>query len=75
MLAEDFGYTKKMFVLDRARQNLKKLDGRKVKAALDTLMQTDSALKTAGAEPKVILEELTVKLGIIISSSGGDAFC
>ncbi len=74
-LAEDFGYTKKMFVLDRARQNLKKLDGRKLKAAFDALMQADRALKTAGADPKVILEELTVKLGVIISSSGGDDFC
>lgn len=65
-IAEKFGYKGKEFVLDRARQNLRKLDDVKLRLSLDTLVEADTALKSFGADGKIILEQLIIKLIYII---------
>lgn len=65
-ISEKFGYKGREFVLDRARQNLRKLDDIKLRLSLDTLVEADTALKSFGADGKIILEQLIIKLIYII---------
>lgn len=65
-VAQDFGYKNRAFVLDRAARNLQKLDRKKLKLSFDALLAADKALKSYGADPRAILEQLTVKLVYII---------
>ena len=67
-IADDFKYPKnKLFVIDRAAQNLRKFDGNKLRLSLECLADADKALKSFGADPRTILEQLTVKLVYIIA--------
>ena len=65
-VAQSFGYKNRAFVLDRAAVNLKKLDGKKISLSFDALLEADRKLKSFSLEPKMILEELTLKLIYII---------
>ncbi len=66
-IASDFKYAKnKLFLIDRAVQNLKKFNGKKLRLILRSIADTDKALKSFSAEPRTQLEQLTVKLIYII---------
>ncbi len=66
-VASDFKYPKnKLFLIDRATQALRKFDAKKIKLALNTIADTDKALKSFGSDPRTLLEQLTVKLIYII---------
>ena len=66
-VAKNFGYKGREFVLDRAKQNLRKMDEVKLRLSLETLTKSDKDLKTFGADSKIILEQLVVKLIYIIA--------
>lgn len=67
-IAEDFKYPKnKHFLIDRAMQNLKKFNSTKLRMSLNAIAEADKSLKTFGAEPRAVLEQLTVKLVYIIA--------
>lgn len=64
--AKDFGYKNKAFLLDRAAQNLKKLDSNKIELSFNALLEADRALKSFGSDPRTELEKLTIRLIYII---------
>lgn len=67
-IATDFKYPKnKLFLIDRATQNLKKFSSAKLRMSLDAIAEADKSLKSFGADPRIILEQLTVKLVYIIA--------
>lgn len=67
-IAADFKYPKnKLFLIDRAAQNLKKFNSAKLRLSLAAIADADKALKSFGAEPRAVLEQLTVKLVYIIA--------
>ena len=67
-IAADFKYPKnKFFLIDRAAQNLKSFNSAKLRLSLSALADADKALKSFGAEPRAVLEQLTVKLVYIIA--------
>ncbi len=67
-IADDFKYPKnKQFLIDRATQNLKKFNSTKLRLSLAAIADADKALKSFGADPRTILEQLTVKLVYIIA--------
>ncbi len=64
----DFKYPKnKDFLVGRAMQNLKKFNATKLRLSLQSLAEADKSLKSFGAEPKTVLQQLTVKLVYIIT--------
>ncbi len=66
-IATDFKYPKnRLFLIDRAVQNLKKFNTAKIRLSLDAIASTDKALKSFGADARVLIEELTVKLIYIV---------
>ncbi len=66
-ISTDFKYPKnKLFLIDRAVQNLKKFDTKKIRLCLEAVAATDKALKSFGADSRALLEQLTVKLVYII---------
>lgn len=66
-MSETFGYKGKEFVLDRARQNLRKMDEVKLRLSLNALVEADNSLKSFGTDSKIILEQLIIKLIYIIA--------
>ena len=67
-IATDFKYPKnKLFLIDRATQSLKKFDGIKLRLSLQCIADADKVLKSFGAEPRTVLEQLTVKLSYILA--------
>lgn len=67
-VAKDFSYPKnRQFLLDRASQNLKNFNSKKLLLSLNELVSADKLLKTFGTEPRFVLENLTVKLIYIIA--------
>ena len=67
-VASDFSYPKnKLFLLDTALRNLRKFDSKKLRYSLQALAAADKTLKSFGAEPKTVLEQLTVKLVYILT--------
>ena len=67
-IAKDFSYPKnRQFLLDRASQNLKKFDAKKIRLSLDALTSADKSIKTFGNDPYATLEQLTVKLVYILT--------
>lgn len=66
-IADDFKYPKnKIFLIDRAIQTLKKFNADKLNLSLNSIADADKSLKSFGADPKSILEQLTVKLVYIL---------
>ncbi len=69
-IAADFKYPKnKLFLIDRAVQNLKKFDSAKLRLCLEAISNADKSLKSYGTEPRTALEQLTVKL-VYITAKG-----
>ncbi len=67
-IANDFKYPKnKLFLIDRATQNLKRFNGVKLRLSLEAIADADKALKSFGKDPRTVLEQLTVKLVYIIA--------
>ncbi len=67
-IADDFKYPKnKLFLIDRAVQSLKKFNGTKLNLSLECIAEADKSLKSFGADPKSLLEQLTVKLVYILT--------
>lgn len=65
---QDFAYPQnREFLLDRAAQNSKKLDSKKLRLSLEALTKADKALKTFANDPHAVLEQLTVKLVYILA--------
>jgi len=65
-IAKDFDYKSRAFVLDKASNNLKKFDFDKLNKSFECLLSTDYALKSFGADARQKLEEMTVKLTLIL---------
>ena len=66
-IASTFNYKGKEFVLERAANNLRRLDSRRVDLGFEALLEADRRLKSFGANERTILEELIVKLCYIIA--------
>ena len=67
-IAADFKYPKnKLFLIDRAAQSLKRFNGEKLCLSLEALAAADKSLKSFGADPRTVLEQLTVKLIYILA--------
>ena len=67
-IAADFKYAKnKLFLIDRATQNLKKFNGIKLRLSLEAIADADKSLKSFASQPRAVLEHLTVKLVYIIA--------
>ena len=66
-VAEIYGYKNKEFLLERAAQNLRKFDTERLDLCIKALIKADLQLKSFGAEPRIVLEELTVRLVYIIT--------
>ena len=67
-IANDFKYPKnKLFLIDRAAQSVRKFNATKLRLSLDCIAEADKALKSFGAEPRTVLEQLTVKLVYILT--------
>ena len=67
-ISADFKYPKnKLFLIDRATTTLKKFNGVKLRLSLQALAEADKALKSFGADPRAVLEQLTVKLVYILT--------
>ena len=69
-IAACFKYPKnRQFLIDRAMQDIKKFDGKKLKLSIAALADTDKSLKSFGSDPQILLEQLTVKL-VYIAAKG-----
>lgn len=66
-VAETFGYGNRAFVLEKAERKLRGLDHNKLSLCLETLLKTDTLIKTFGANQRAVIEEMVVKLIYIIS--------
>ena len=67
-ISTDFKYPKnKLFLIDRAVQNLKKFDSLKLRLSLEYIADSDKAIKSFGSDPRTVLEQLTVKLVYILT--------
>ena len=67
-IAADFKYPKnKLFLIDRAVQSAKKFNSAKLRLSLEAIAEADKSLKSFGFEPRIVLEQLTVKLVYIFA--------
>lgn len=66
-VAKIFSYKNKEFLLDKALNNLSKFDEKKLNLCLTAIYDADNALKSFGADERIILEQLTVRLIYIIA--------
>ncbi len=67
-MATDFKYPKnKLFLIDRAVLSLKKFNETKLQLSLESIAEADKSLKSFGADPRTVLEQLTVKLVYILT--------
>ncbi|MBR5472532.1 MAG: DNA polymerase III subunit delta [Clostridia bacterium] len=67
-IANDFKYPKnKLFLIDRATQTLKKFNSAKLRLSLEAIADADKSLKSFGADPRAVLEQLTIKLVYILA--------
>lgn len=66
-VAEKFGYKGKEFVLEKSAQNLKKVDFKRLNLSLEALTEADIKLKSFGADSRIILEQLIIKLIYILA--------
>lgn len=65
-ISNDFAYKNRSFVLERAAENVRKLDSKKFNLSFDALLWADDALKSFSSDAQTVLEQLTVKLIYII---------
>lgn len=66
-IADTFGYKGREFVLDRAEQNLRGFDAKKLNLSFEALIDADRQLKSFGGNERTILEQLIVRLIYIIA--------
>ena len=66
-VAKYFNYKNKAFLLDKALNNLRKFDDKKLSLSFEALLKADSELKGFTKDPRTVLEQLTVRLIYIIS--------
>ena len=66
-LIESFGYKNKEFLIDRAAQNLRIIDFKRLSLSFEALLDADRRLKSYGADGRIILEQLVVRLIYIIA--------
>lgn len=66
-VAEKFGYKGKEFVLERAAVDLRKFDFKRLNLSLNALTAADKSLKSFGADGRIILEQLIIRLIYIIT--------
>ena len=64
-VAEAFSYKSKAFLLDKAETYLRKMDFKKISLSLSALVSADNALKSFGADARIVLEQLAVRLSYI----------
>lgn len=63
----EFGYKGREFVLEKAVQNLRKFDFKRLSLSLKALAAADKSLKSFGADNRIILEQLIIRLIYIIA--------
>ncbi len=66
-VAEAYGYRGREFVLERANQSLRRFDAKRLNLSLNAITNADAELKSTGADGRIILEKLIIKLIYIIS--------
>lgn len=62
-----YGYKGREFLIDRAAQNLRLFDFKKLSLSFEALLDADRRLKSYGADGRIILEQLIVRLIYIIA--------
>ncbi len=67
-ISEDFEYNRRSFLIGKAKTNLKRFNFSSLKKSFDLIMKADTLLKSSGAEPKIILEEMTVSLALLTAN-------
>ncbi len=63
--AKDFDYGKRDFVLKKAESNSRNYQTSTLRKFLDAILDTDAALKSTRAEPRILLETLVERLILI----------
>lgn len=66
-VAKIFSYKNKEFLLDKASNHLSKLDKKRLNLCLTAIYNADGALKSFGADARIILEQLIIRLVYIIA--------
>lgn len=66
-LSEIFGYKGREFLIDRAAQSLRLFDFKRLTLSFEALIDADRRLKSYGADGRIILEQLIVRLIYIIA--------
>ena len=66
-LTELYGYKGKEFLIDRAAQNLRLFDFKKLSLSFEALVDADRRLKSYGADGRIVLEQLIIRLIYIIA--------
>ncbi len=66
-VATQFGYKGREFVLEKAAQSLRKFDFKRLNLSLKALTQADKSLKSFGADSRIVLEQLIIRLIYIIT--------
>ena len=64
---EIYSYKNRAFLLDKAETNLRKFDKNKLTLSLNALTVADNSLKSFGADSRIVLEQLVVRLIYIIA--------
>ena len=67
-LGDEFGLGRRAFVLERAEENLRKFDLKKLELSFDTLIKTEMELKSYGVLARRALEKLVVRLIYIMKT-------
>ena len=66
-VAAEFGYKGREFVLEKAAQSLRKFDFKRLNLSSKALVLADKSLKSFGADSRIILEQLIIRLIYIIT--------
>ncbi len=66
-IAKTFGYGNRDFVINRAARHAANMDRNKIKLCFDELLNAHATLRAFGADSRVILESLVVRLVYILS--------
>lgn len=65
-VTECYGYKGREFTLDKAAQNLRKFDFKKLSLSLKAIKNADNSLKSFNSDSRIILEQLIIRLIYII---------
>lgn len=67
-LTENFGYGKRTFVLERAENNLRKFDEKKLELSFDAILKAEKEVKSFSSDERPIIEKLIVRLIYIMKT-------